>query len=254
MKLFVKESSKAFRSNWILRFSFSLQFYRRLAFFVFFPYFAMRKRAHKVASTRLPAEIDALLPDDLPQPWDTQALFGRQAPLELEIGSGRGLFITQAARSTSDHDFLGVEISKKYAKHCATLIAKHQISNAVMVCGDAQAVLREHIPERSLVAVHIYFPDPWWKRRHRKRRIVSEPVIHLVSQRLVPGGKLHFWTDVEEYFRAGLQSIANVPGFDGPFEVEERLAEHELDYRTHFERRTRLHDQPVYRSLFIKPE
>jgi len=102
------------------------------------------------------------------------------------------------------------------------------------------------------VAAHIYFPDPWWKRKHRKRRVVCEPVIGLIHQKLVPGGKLHFWTDVEEYFQAGLQSIAKVPGFDGPFEVGEQVAEHDFDYRTHFERRTRLHGEPVFRSLFKK--
>jgi len=192
------------------------------------------------------------LPEELPQPWDSQILFERRAPLELEIGSGRGLFITQAAAAMPGHDFLGIEISKKYAKHCAVLIAKMQLTNAVMVCGDAQAVLRDNIPDNSLVAVHIYFPDPWWKRKHRKRRIVCEPVVRLVHQKLVPGGKLHFWTDVEEYFLAGLQSIAKVPGFDGPFEVNEHTAEHDFDYRTHFERRTRLHGEQVFRSLFEK--
>ncbi len=212
----------------------------------------MRKRSHQVALTHLPPEVEALLPDDLPQPWDAKALFERVAPLELEIGSGRGLFITQAAAALPAHDFLGIEISKKYAKHCAVLIAKKQLTNALMVCGDAQSVLRERIPDQSLAAVHIYFPDPWWKRRHRKRRIVCEAVIGLVHQKLIPGGKLHFWTDVQEYFLAGLQSIARVPGFDGPFEIDEHAAEHDFDYRTHFERRTRLHGEPVYRSLFIK--
>jgi tRNA (guanine-N7-)-methyltransferase len=100
--------------------------------------------------------------------------------------------------------------------------------------------------------VHIYFPDPWWKRKHRKRRIVCEPVVRLVHQKLISGGKLHFWTDVEEYFLAGLQSIAHVPGFDGPFEISEQTAEHDFDYRTHFVRRTRLHGEPVFRSLFEK--
>ena len=210
----------------------------------------MRKRSHQVALTHLTAE--AWLPGDLPQPWNSQSVFGRQSPLELEIGSGRGLFITQAATATPDHDFLGIEISNKYAKLCAVLIAKLQLTNAAMVCGDAHAVLRDIIPDQSLAAVHIYFPDPWWKRKHRKRRIVCEPVIHLIHQKLIAGGKLHFWTDVEEYFLAGLQSIANVPGFDGPFEVTEHAAEHDFDYRTHFERRTRLHDEPVFRSLYEK--
>jgi len=212
----------------------------------------MRKRSHQVALTHLPPDAAALLPGELPKPWDSQTLFGRQAPLELEIGSGRGLFITQAAMATPGHDFLGIEISKKYAQHCAVLIAKKQLSNVVMVCGDAQAVLRDNIPDNLLAAVHIYFPDPWWKRKHRKRRIVCEEVVRLVHQKLVIDGKLHFWTDVEEYFLAGLQSIAKVPGFDGPFEVGEHAAEHEFDYRTHFERRTRMHGEPVFRSLFEK--
>ena len=212
----------------------------------------MRKRSHQIALPHPAVEIDVLLPDDLPRPWDSLALFGRQAPLELEIGSGRGLFITQAADAMPERDFLGIEISQKYAKHCAMRIAKKQLTNAVMVCGDAQLILRDNIPDQSLAAVHIYFPDPWWKRRHRKRRIVCEPVMRLVHQKLVPGGKLHFWTDVEEYFLAGLQSIAKVPGFDGPFEVDEQTAEHDFDYRTHFERRTRLHGEPVYRSLYEK--
>ena len=212
----------------------------------------MRKRSHQFALSHLSAEIEPLLPNDLPQPWDMVALFGRQSPLELEIGSGRGLFITQAAAAKPEHDFLGIEISKKYAKLCAVVIAKKQLPNAIMVCGDAQIVLRDKISDLSLTAVHIYFPDPWWKRRHRKRRIVCEPVIRLVHQKLISGGKLHFWTDVEEYFHAGQQSIANVLGFDGPFEVIEHAAEHDFDYQTHFERRTRLHDEPVYRAYYEK--
>ena len=179
-------------------------------------------------------------------------LFGRVAPLELEIGSGRGLFIKNAALSTPDHDFLGIEISRKYSKHCATLLAEHHRNNAVMVCGDAEQVLREHIPDSSLTAVHIYFPDPWWKRKHRKRRIVCEPMIRMIQQKLIFGGKIHFWTDVEEYFLAGLASFAKVPELEGPFSVEEKAAEHDFDYRTHFERRTRQHDEVVYRSLYVK--
>ena len=212
----------------------------------------MRKRAHQVTLTSLPPDVEVMLPDDLPKPCCMKELFGRMAPLEFEIGSGRGLFITQAAKSTPEHDFLGVEISKKYSRHCAMLIAENRLPNAKMICGDAQAVLRDNISDHSLAAVHIYFPDPWWKRKHRKRRIVNETVIQLVRQKLISGGKLHFWTDVQEYFLAGLQSIANVPGLEGPFEVVEQAAEHDFDYRTHFERRTRLHDQPVYRSLFLK--
>jgi len=228
--------------------------------------FPMRKRSDHVALSQVPPAVAPLRPVDLPQPWDPKVLFGREAPLELEIGSGRGLFITQAAENTPDHDFLGIEISKKYASLCALRIANKQRSNAIMVCADAHLVLREIIPDNTLTAVHIYFPDPWWKRRHRKRRIVCEPVMRLVHHKLMDGGLLHFWTDVEEYFLAGLHSISQVQGLvqgheqehsrglDGPYEVDEPPTEHDDDFRTHYERRTRLHNEPVYRSLFRKTE
>ncbi|MDR1384509.1 MAG: tRNA (guanosine(46)-N7)-methyltransferase TrmB [Planctomycetaceae bacterium] len=211
----------------------------------------MRKRAHKISFDTFLENATALSLSDLPNTWNQTVLFGNDAPLELEIGSGRGLFITQAATATPHHHFLGIEISKKYAAHCAALIAQNLLSNAVMVCADAHIVLKNYLPDESLTAVHIYFPDPWWKRRHRKRRIVCEPVIELVHQRLVVGGKLHFWTDVEEYFLAGLKSIATVSGFDRLSEVSENT-DYDFGYRTHFERRTLGHSETVYRSLFVK--
>ncbi|MDR1492829.1 MAG: tRNA (guanosine(46)-N7)-methyltransferase TrmB [Planctomycetaceae bacterium] len=220
----------------------------------------MRKRARKISHGTLLENATALLTSDLPQTWNQAALFGSVAPLELEIGSGRGLFITQVSAAIPNRHFLGVEISKKYAAHCASLIAQKQLSNAVMIYGDAYLVLKDYLPDESLTAVHIYFPDPWWKRRHRKRRIVCESVIELVWRRLVVGGKLHFWTDVEEYFLAGLKSIAAVSGFERFLESPDKTNAEQIkqsdgynfDYRTHFERRTLGHGETVYRSLFVK--
>lgn len=190
--------------------------------------------------------------DELPVPWNPSELFGRVAPLEVEIGSGKGLFLTSAAGDRAEHDFLGIEVAQKYARFTAARLAKRGLTNAIAVHGDGLRLMRELIPADSLFAVHVYFPDPWWKKRHHKRRVLNEPFLADVYRTLVPTGRLHFWTDVQEYFDATLELIAATTKFIGPLDVPEKAPEHALDYRTHFERRTRLHEQPVYRAEFVK--
>jgi tRNA (guanine-N7-)-methyltransferase len=184
--------------------------------------------------------------------WNPAALFGRTAPLEVEVGSGKGLFLQNAASGTAEHDLLGVEVAYKYARFIAARLAKREIANAKSVHGDALRLFRERIPGESLTAIHVYFPDPWWKARHHKRRVMTEAFLADVVRTLETGGRLHFWTDVKEYFDATLALIAQTTPLVGPLEVPEKSAEHDLDFRTHFERRMRLHGEPVYRSEFIK--
>jgi tRNA (guanine-N7-)-methyltransferase len=190
--------------------------------------------------------------DELPSPWDPVALFGRSAALEAEVGSGKGLFLRTAAKSRPEVDFLGIEISHKYARFAAAGLVKRNLRNAVVVAGDALRVFADLLPNESLEAVHVYFPDPWWKKRHKKRRIMRASTVHDFQRTLRPGGRLHFWSDVEEYFRTTLELLAEETHLAGPFSVEEPDAEHDLDYRTHFERRMRLHGQNVYRAEFRK--
>jgi tRNA (guanine-N7-)-methyltransferase len=190
--------------------------------------------------------------DDLPSPWRAEPLFGRSAPLEVEIGTGKGLFLRGAAAARPECDFLGLEILKKYAAFAAAGLARRGLRNAVVVSGDGLRVFAERLPDESLAAVHVYFPDPWWKKRHKKRRVMRETFLRDIERTLKPGGRLHFWTDVEEYFLSTLELLAVRTGLAGPFDVPESLPEHELDYRTHFERRTRLEGEPVYRTEFEK--
>ncbi|MGH7136991.1 MAG: tRNA (guanosine(46)-N7)-methyltransferase TrmB, partial [Pirellulales bacterium] len=187
-----------------------------------------------------------------PAPWRSESLFDRQAPLEVEVGTGKGLFLAAAAAAVPEHDFLGIEVSQKYARYAAARLAKQQLVNACVAHGDALRVFRERLPDASLAAVHVYFPYPWWKARHKKRRVMNSGFLKDVERTLMPGGRLHFWTDVEEYFQTTLELIREATGLAGPINVPERSPEHDLDYRTHFERRTRLAGEPVYCAEFIR--
>jgi tRNA (guanine-N7-)-methyltransferase len=191
--------------------------------------------------------------DQLPRPLRGEALFGRRAPLEVEVGSGKGLFLRTAAPARPGVDFLGIEIALKYARFCAAGLAKRNAANAVVVAADAVRVFDELLPDGCLGAVHVYFPDPWWKKRHKKRRVMRPSFVRDVERTLQPGGKLHFWTDVEEYFHTTLALLAAHTQLDGPRQPPEAPAEHDLDYRTHFERRIRLHGEAVFRAEFHRP-
>lgn len=169
-------------------------------------------------------------------------------PLELEIGSGKGLFIRLAAAQYPDHDFLGIEAANHYAEYCAQKIVIDGLTNAKMISGDAAVFLRDGIPDDCLFAVHVYFPDPWWKRKQRKRRVMRADVLRWIYQKLRPGGHLHFWTDVSEYFVSTVSLIAKTTTFE---RLETPLAPDVP--QTHFERRTRLAGELVYRSLYVKP-
>jgi tRNA (guanine-N7-)-methyltransferase len=189
----------------------------------------------------------------LERPWNSAAMFSRAAPLEIEIGSGKGLFLAGAAAADPERDFLGIEVAGKYARFAAARLARRGLPNARLIHGDARRLFVELISDGTLSAVHVYFPDPWWKARHRKRRVMNAMLVEHIERSLLHGGALHFWSDVEEYFQATLEILAKATRLVGPLPVAEQPALHDLDYRTHFERRMRLHHQAVFRAEFRKP-
>ena len=212
----------------------------------------MGRRALRKPDSALDLSYHLKTIDDLPRPWNPEAIFGRIAPLEIEVGSGKGLFLRTTAPARPETDFLGIEIAKKYAAFSAAGLAKRDIKNAVVVSGDAIRTFAEIFPEGCAAGVHVYFPDPWWKKRHRKRRVLRAEFVKEIERVLVPGGRLHFWTDVLEYYETAIETIVQETSLKGPFDVPEASPEHDLDYRTHFERRTRLHREAVYRAEFEK--
>lgn len=188
----------------------------------------------------------------LPRPWDPSKIFGRAAPLEIEVGPGKGLFLRNAAAAHPEIDYLGIEVARRYAQFAAFQLAQRGLTNAVIVWGDAVRVFHHVLPDGVASAIHIYFPDPWWKKRHKKRRVIRESFVQRIEAVLKAPGTLHLWTDVEEYFDTACQLLAAYTRLDGPYEVPETPAQHDLDYRTHFERRTRLQGKPVYRGQWYK--
>ena len=209
------------------------------------------------ALPKIDPEVDLgahlLVVEDQQGTFEQAQCFAQSQPLVLEIGSGKGLFLCNAALARPQQNFVGVEIAKKYAAYCAYRLAKAELSNAVMFQGDGQRLVRDHFADQSVSEVHVYFPDPWWKARHRKRRVLNDEMLRGIERILIQGGRLHFWTDVKEYFDVTLELIPEVTSLVGPLNVEERTAEHDMDYQTHFERRMRQADKPIYRSEFEKP-
>jgi tRNA (guanine-N7-)-methyltransferase len=213
----------------------------------------MGRRALRRINPQLDLSRHFIVLEQLPQPLDRQALFGRQAPLEIEVGSGKGLFLSAAAAGDPESDFLGIEILGKYARYVASRLAARELPNARAIHGDAQHLFALWLPDDSLRAVHVYFPDPWWKARHKKRRVMNESFVRQIERVLEPGGTLHFWTDVEEYYLTTLDVLAAQTKLIGPLPVAEKPADHDLDYRTHFERRKRQAGEAIYRAEFKKP-
>jgi tRNA (guanine-N7-)-methyltransferase len=132
-------------------------------------------------------------------PYDPAGWFGRRAPLVLEIGSGMGESTAALAAADPDRDHLAVEVFEPGLAQLLMRIEDAGLANVALLRGDALALLRECVPAASLAAVRIFFPDPWPKRRHRKRRLVQPDVMALVAARLAVGGTVHLATDWEDY-------------------------------------------------------
>ena len=182
-------------------------------------------------------------------------LFGNDRPVEIEVGFGKGLFLLTAATASPEINYLGLEVSHKCAVLTAKRLAAAGIENVRLLLGDARYVFTRHLPDSSIQAVHTYFPDPWWKRRHQKRRLYTAAFVRQVERVLRPDGQLHLWTDVEAYFQTIQEILQQHTGLEPLDLPEERVPSHEMDYRTHFEtllpafkdsRYVRLNGKPLF--------
>lgn len=134
-----------------------------------------------------------------PRPLDFDAVFGRTAPRVLEIGCGMGDTTAEIAAAHPEQDYLGIEVHGPGVGNLLKLIAARRLGNLRLIQHDAVDVVRDMIPPASLAGIHVFFPDPWPKKRHHKRRLLQAPFVALLASRLAPGGYLHCATDWEEY-------------------------------------------------------
>ena len=146
-----------------------------------------------------------------PQPIDLAAVYGRNAPKILEIGTGMGETTAKIADANRDNDYLGVEVHVPGVGALCKKIAELGLSNLRICQHDAVEVVRDMLPEASLDGIHVFFPDPWHKARHNKRRLIQPPFVALLAARLKPGGYFHCATDWEEYAHQMLDVLTAEP-------------------------------------------
>ena len=139
-------------------------------------------------------------------------VFGREAPLVLEIGSGMGETTAQIARERPDTDFIAVEVHGPGVGSLLKLIEKEQLKNVRVIRHDALEVLENMIPDGLLAGIHLFFPDPWPKKRHHKRRLVQPAFAALAMRKLAAGGYLHAATDWEDYASQIVEVLMAQPG------------------------------------------
>ncbi|MGD8910586.1 MAG: tRNA (guanosine(46)-N7)-methyltransferase TrmB, partial [Chromatiales bacterium] len=134
-------------------------------------------------------------------PLNLAECFGNERPVTLEIGFGNGEALAQLAHRHPERNYLGIEVHGPGVGHLMIRLAQQESDNVRILQGDAMELLRQHLPAGSLACLLLFFPDPWHKKRHHKRRIVQAEFAELVHNALIPGGLLHMATDWENYAR-----------------------------------------------------
>jgi tRNA (guanine-N7-)-methyltransferase len=146
-------------------------------------------------------------------PTDLSKEFNRQAPVVLEIGFGMGASLVEMAKNESDKDFIGIEVHKPGVGACLKTADEQGVDNIRVMNHDAVEVLNNMIMDNSLSRVQLFFPDPWHKTRHHKRRIVQPEFVALLNKKLTIGGVFHMATDWENYAEHMLEVMQNAPGY-----------------------------------------
>ncbi|MDF2913821.1 tRNA (guanosine(46)-N7)-methyltransferase TrmB [Pantoea agglomerans] len=185
-----------------------------------------------------------------PEPVDLPALFGREAPVTLEIGFGMGASLVTMAQNTPHQNFLGIEVHAPGVGACLAAAKEADVQNLRVMCHDAVEVLEKMIPDNSLRMVQLFFPDPWHKARHNKRRIVQVPFAELVMRKLKLGGVFHMATDWEAYAEHMLEVMNSIDGYRNQSEQQNYVPRPETRPLTKFEQRGQRLGHGVWDLMF----
>lgn len=168
---------------------------------------------------------------------DFASVFGRIAPVVLEIGFGDGEALVDAAMRQADCDFLGAEVYTPGVGHCLLRLEQEALSNVRLCQQDAIEILKNHIPDHTLSEIRLFFPDPWPKKKHHKRRIVNAGFTALISQKLQLGGQIHFATDWAPYAQSAMDVFEKCKTLDNLAGRQQFTPKPESRIVTKFERR-----------------
>jgi tRNA (guanine-N7-)-methyltransferase len=176
--------------------------------------------------------------------------FGNDHPVELDIGCGRGKFLVESTIARPETNWLGVELDYSEGRRGASRIAKRALPNGRVVGGDAREFLAKKVAPHSVEAAHVYFPDPWWKRKHKKRRLFTDEFADQLATVVRHGGYVHSWSDVEDYFEVIAALMNHHAEFRPLTPPPEPEGADDLDYLTGFHRSRKKAGCTIYRGLW----
>lgn len=181
-----------------------------------------------------------------------ERVFGRQAPLVLEIGFGMGQSLVAMARATPEADFIGIEVHTPGVGRLFHALEDEELGNIRVFRHDAVEVIRDCIPEQCLDRVQIFFPDPWHKKRHHKRRLIQPAFVGALATRLKPGGLLHLATDWEPYAEQMMEVLSGSADFINSIGAGEYAPRPETRPLTRFEQRGQRLGHGVWDLMFTR--
>ncbi len=195
----------------------------------------------------------ALLEDTIKGKLKLSDVFGRKNAVHIEVGSGKGTFLVSQATAFPDINFLGIEWANKYYKYAVDRMGRRGLKNVRMLRTDAGVFVPEHIRSSSVECFHIYFPDPWPKRAHHKRRFISNENVTQIIRCLKKGGKINIATDHKDYFNWMQNIFANFTNELTPVEFMRPAGAKENEYvGTNFERKYMKEKRSTYTLAFTK--
>ena len=181
------------------------------------------------------------------------AVFGNGNPIEVEIGSGKGRFIIRSSRDNPHTNYIGIERAYKFFTIMKERVEKARTVNVRLLRTEADYFIPAYVPPGSVQAFHIYFPDPWPKTKHRRRRLVNPDFFDMLRDRLAPGGCIRLATDFAEYFAIMLRTGRGCAGLEELYcrTIDPAGADPESG-ATHYERKYLMHGRAIYRAAYKK--
>ena len=191
--------------------------------------------------------------DALPRPLAWREVFGNDHPVELEIGIGKGTFLTEQAKARPETNFFGIEWARWFWRYASDRLRRNACLNARTVRAEAGYFLAEFVPPASVSVLHVYFPDPWPKARHHKRRLIQPKFMPLVERVLIPGGRLQVVTDHQGYFEEHIEPSVRGAGALKVVDYNRPGSAGEGEFvGTNFERKYAREGRPFYAIAAVK--